>query len=172
MTTKLEMKAATLPAQQDGEGDNFALTIGELECLGYTVQALGHIPGLVGKVRWTNTHTLESQPFAQSSNSEAGAWACAAQAWGDKHGGKGVLGTIHSAELSPEQLERHYSRGGANGGGQHPLFTRADWRGLVGDGSTVTGYWVWLAGEISQFHHQPVSAGQAHRERGWLGTHH
>lgn len=66
-------------AAQDGEGRSFALTIGELECLGYTVKALGHNPGLEGSFLWTNTHTFESQPFAQASNSEAEVCACAAQ---------------------------------------------------------------------------------------------
>ena len=159
-------------AQQDGVGHDFALTVGELECLGYTVQSLGHIPGLVGKFRWTNTHTLESQPFAQSRNSEAQAWACAAHAWGDKHDRKGMLSATHSEELTPAQLEVHYSHGGANGGGQHPRFTRANWRHIVGDGKTVTGYWVWLAGEISQFNRQSEYQGQVQRQRGWLGTHH
>jgi hypothetical protein len=164
--------AAMLAAQHDGKGHNFALTMGELECLGYTVKALGHNPGLEGNFRWTNTHTFESQPFAQASNSEAEAWACAAQAWGDKHDRKGVLSATHSKELTPAQLEGHYSHGGVNGGGQHPRFTRANWRHVVGDGKTVTGYWAWLAGEISQFNRQSENQGQAQRERGWLGAHH
>jgi hypothetical protein len=163
---------AAILAAQDGEARNFALTIGELECLGYTVRALGHNPGPEGNFLWTNTHTFESQLFAQASNSEAEAWACAAQAWGDKHDRKGVLSATHCEELTPAQLEGHYSHGGANGGGQHPRFTRANWRCVVGDGTTVTGYWAWLAGEISQCNRQSEIQGQAQRERGWLGTHH
>jgi hypothetical protein len=158
---------------QDGEARKFALTIGELKCLGYTVKPLlGHNPGLDGSFLWTNTHTFESQLFSQASNSEAEAWACAAQAWGDKHDRKGVLSAVHSDELTPAQLEGHYSHGGANGGGQHPRFTRANWRCVVGDGETVTGYWTWLADEISQFNLQSEHQVHAQRERGWLGTHH
>ncbi len=169
---KLDIKAPALVAQQDGQDHNFALTVGELECLGYTVQSLGHIPGLVGKFRWTNTHTLESQPFAQACNSEAVAWARAAQAWGDKHDRQGVLSATHCQELTAAQLEVHYSHGGANGGGQHPMFTRANWRHVVGDGATVTGYWAWLAGEIGQLNRQSENHGRVQRDRGWLGTHH
>lgn len=171
---KHDVNAAMLEAQQDAEDRNLALTICELECLGYTVQALGHHPGLESKFRWTNTHTFESQNLGVASNSEAEAWARAAEAWGDKHDRKGLLSATHSGELTPAQLEGHYSHGGANGGGQHPLFTRADWRHAVGDGETVTGYWAWLASEISQGMRQSENQGvrQAERQRGWLGDRH
>lgn len=170
---KHDVNAAMLAAQQDVEDRNLALTICELECLGYTVEALGHHPGQESKFRWTNTHTFESQNFGVASNSEAEAWARAAEAWGDKHDRKGLLSATHSGELTPAQLEGHYSHGGANGGGQHPLFTRADWRHAVGDGETVTGYWAWLASEISQsMRHLDQGVREAQRQRGWLGVHH
>lgn len=167
---KDDANAAVLAAQQNAEG---ALSIYELECLGYTVDAVAHRPGAQGNFRWINTHTFESQ-IELASDSEAQAWARAAEAWSDKHARKGLPGGAHCGELTPAQLERHYSHGGANGGGQHPVFTRADWRHAVGDGETVTGYWVWLGSEINQGKRQSESRelGQAQRQRGWLGVRH
>jgi hypothetical protein len=49
--------------------------------------------------------------------------------------------------LSAEQLELKYS---PEGGGEHPLHTRADWRGAVAEESTVSGYWDWLTGQLEQ----------------------
>jgi hypothetical protein len=169
---KHDVNTAVLAAQQNVEG---ALTIYELECLGYTVEALGHIPGLDSKFRWSNTHTREFQHFEVPSKSEAEAWARAAEAWGNKHDRKGLLSAPHCDGLTPAQLEGQYSHGGANGGGQHPVFTRADWRHAVGDGETVTGYWAWLASEIGQgkkrrAEHQGVR--EADRHQGWLGARH
>jgi hypothetical protein len=80
--------------------------------------------------------------------------------------------TIFEGNLTPAQLEGRYSHGGANGGGQHPVFTRADWRHAVGDGETVNGYWAWLAIEITQAKRQSENRGQVQRQRGWLGAHH
>jgi hypothetical protein len=167
---KHDVNAAVLAAQGKAEG---ALTIYELECLGYIVNTVAHAPGLESKFRWTNTHTFESQ-IEVASDSEAQAWARAAQAWVDKHQAKGVPGGTRCGELTPTQLEGHYSHGGANGGGQHPVFTRADWRHAVGDGETVTGYWVWLASEIGQSKRHADKHGlrQAQRQRGWLGVRH
>lgn len=156
-------------AQRDPEDDSLALTIRELESLGYTVEAIADIPGLEGQFRWSNTHTFE---LGVASNSEAEAWTCAAQAWGDKHDRKGLLSATHACELTPAQLEAHYSHGGANGGGQHPVFTRADWRHAVEDAETVKGYWAWLAIEISQGERPSQNAGQVQRQPGWLGPHH
>ena len=79
---------------------------------------------------------------------------------------------ICDRNLTPAQLEGHYSHGGANGGGQHPVFTRADWRHAVGDGATVNGYWAWLAIEINQAKCQSENRGQVQRQPGWLGAHH
>lgn len=160
---------ATLsPARQDPQ-ESLALTICGLESLGYTVETIGDIPGLEGQFRWTNTHTFE---FGVASNSEAAAWTCAAEAWGDKHDSKGLLSATHSGEVTPAQLERHYSHGGANGGGQHPVYTRAEWRHAVEDAETVKGYWAWLATEISQGKRPPENASPVQRHRGWLGAHH
>lgn len=170
---EFDMKAAVLAAQQDPENFKLALTMGELECLGYTVEAVGHLRGLEGRFRWTNTHTLESQHFAAASNSEAEAWARAAEAWLDKHASKGVPSATPTRNRTPAQLESHYSHGGANGGGQHPEFTRADWRHAVGDGETVTGYWAWLASEIRQGkERRSAKKAQPQRLPGWLGAHH
>lgn len=44
---KRDVNAAILEAQQDVEDGSWALTICELECLGYTVKALGQNPGLI-----------------------------------------------------------------------------------------------------------------------------
>ncbi len=168
---KRHEKVAMLAAQQ---GRKLALTIQELECLGYTVEALGHNPGLGGKFRWTNTHTFESQTFGLASNSEVEAWTRAAEAWAEKFDLKGLLSAALSEGLTPAQLEVQYSHGGANGGGEHPVFTRADWRHAVGDGDTVIGYWAWLVSEIRQGKRQSENQGvrQAERQRGWLGDHH
>jgi hypothetical protein len=168
-TSAESANATGLVAQQDTEDPTSALTLCELESLGYTVLALGDIPGLEGKFRWTNTHTFE---FGVASDSEAEAWTHAAEAWGDKHDRNGFLSATHSGEITPAQLESHYSHGGANGGGQHPVFTRADWRHAVEDAQTVKGYWAWLASEISQGKRQSENGSPVQRHRGWLGAHH
>ena len=46
------------------------------------------------------------------------------------------------ADLSPEQLDDKYS---PKGDGEHPRFTRADWREQVLQQHTVTGYWAWVS---------------------------
>jgi hypothetical protein len=43
--------------------------------------------------------------------------------------------------LSVEQLDEKYN---PEGGGEHPLFTRLDWRHEVYDENTVVGYWQWV----------------------------
>lgn len=151
-----------------------ALTTYELQCLGYVVQDLGGNPGLEGRFCWTNTHTNEFQNFATSSNSEAEAWAAAAAHWGEKHGLQGLLSAAPSGDLTPDHLAGQYNPGGANGDGEHPLFTRAGWRHAVEDGATVTGYWAWLACEISQGERraQKQEVRPAKRPVDWLGTHH
>lgn len=169
---KRHENAALLVSQQ---GRQLALTIQELECLGYAVEALEPNSGLGGKFRWINTHTLESQDFRLASNSEVEAWTRAAEAWADKHDLKGLLSAALSDGFTPAQLEVQYSHGGANGGGEHPVFTRADWRHAVGDGETVIGYWAWLLSEIRQGKRQSENQGllqAVERQRGWLGNHH
>ena len=110
---KRDVNAAMLEAQQDVADRSLALTICELECLGYAVEALGHNSGLEIKFWWTNTRTFEFQNIGLVSNSEAEAWARAAEAWGYKHDRKGLLRATHSGELTPAQLEGHDSHGGA-----------------------------------------------------------
>jgi hypothetical protein len=116
-----------------------ALTAYELQCLGYVVQDLGGNPGLEGNFSWTNSHTNEFQNFATASNSAAGAWAAAAAHWGAQHGLQGLLSAAPSGDLTPEHLAGQYNPGGANGDGEHPLFTRAGWRHAVEEGATITG---------------------------------
>lgn len=110
---KRDVNAAILEAQQDVEDRSLALTICELECLGHTVEALGHNPGLASKFWWTNTRTFAFQNLGVASASEAEAWACATEAWGDKHDRKGLPSATHPGELTPAQLEGRYSHGGA-----------------------------------------------------------
>ncbi|HBO9387015.1 hypothetical protein [Pseudomonas aeruginosa] len=47
--------------------------------------------------------------------------------------------------LSADQLEEKYSPAG---GGQHPTFTREDWRVAVEADDTISGYWSWVHSEI------------------------
>lgn len=56
-----------------------------------------------------------------------------------------LLTTDHDIRLTADQLEQKYSPAG---GGQHPTFTRADWRVVVENDDTISGYWAWVQGEI------------------------
>ncbi|MBM3105560.1 hypothetical protein IIE18_10455 [Pseudomonas sp. V1] len=56
-----------------------------------------------------------------------------------------LLTTDHDIRLTADQLEQKYSPAG---GGQHPTFTRADWRIAVENDDTISGYWAWVQGEI------------------------
>jgi hypothetical protein len=149
------------------------LSVDELQCLGYLVEDLGDSPGLEGKFRWTNAHTNESQNVELASSSQDEAWGAAAAAWGDKHDLDVVLVTT-TTNLMAAQLDGYYNPGGVNGSGEHPTFTRADWRRVVGDGATVTGYWVWLASEISQQARQAEYVGLClgERHKDWLNVGH
>ncbi|MCG3646560.1 MULTISPECIES: hypothetical protein [Pseudomonas] len=53
--------------------------------------------------------------------------------------------TDQDIHLSADQLEEKYSPAG---GGQHPTFTREDWRVAVTADDTISGYWSWVHGEI------------------------
>ncbi|HGA2320469.1 TPA: hypothetical protein ACIRVE_005085 [Pseudomonas putida] len=48
--------------------------------------------------------------------------------------------------LTAEQLDDKYN---ADGDGEHPEFTRADWREAVQLESTLTGYWQWVEHHVS-----------------------
>lgn len=49
--------------------------------------------------------------------------------------------------LTAEQLDDAYN---PEGGGEHPRFTRSDWRQAVENEETLTGYWAWVVSEIEQ----------------------
>lgn len=53
--------------------------------------------------------------------------------------------TDQDIHLSAVQLEEKYSPAG---GGQHPTFTREDWRNAVATDDTTSGYWSWVNGQI------------------------
>ncbi|HFX2007024.1 hypothetical protein ACR40Y_33620 (plasmid) [Pseudomonas aeruginosa] len=53
--------------------------------------------------------------------------------------------TDQDIHLSADQLEQKYSPAG---GGQHPTFTREDWRNAVVADDTTSGYWSWVNGQI------------------------
>ncbi|WP_235375635.1 hypothetical protein [Pseudomonas aeruginosa] len=53
--------------------------------------------------------------------------------------------TDQDIHLSAVQLEDKYSPAG---GGQHPTFTREDWRNAVAADDTTSGYWSWVNGQI------------------------
>ncbi|MFJ2456309.1 hypothetical protein ACIOWK_32195 [Pseudomonas protegens] len=53
--------------------------------------------------------------------------------------------TDQDIHLSAVQLEEKYSPAG---GGQHPTFTREDWRNAVAADDTTSGYWSWVNGQI------------------------
>lgn len=48
--------------------------------------------------------------------------------------------------LTAEQLDFKYN---PDGDGEHPIFTRADWRNAVLELATSDGYWDWLVYQIS-----------------------
>lgn len=49
--------------------------------------------------------------------------------------------------LTPEELDARYN---PEGGGEHSVFSRADWRQQVMDEVTISGYWAWVAHMIEQ----------------------
>ncbi|HFL2868614.1 TPA: hypothetical protein ACGWVL_002988 [Pseudomonas aeruginosa] len=53
--------------------------------------------------------------------------------------------TDQDIHLSADQLEQKYSPAG---GGQHPTFTREDWRNAVAADDTTSGYWPWVNGQV------------------------
>lgn len=48
---------------------------------------------------------------------------------------------IEDFDLKAEQLDDKYN---LDGDGEHPGFTRWDWRQAVAEQSTITGYWAWV----------------------------
>jgi hypothetical protein len=44
-------------------------------------------------------------------------------------------------QRSADQLDEHYN---PEGGGEHPVFSRADWRDAVANEDTLSGYWEWV----------------------------
>lgn len=55
--------------------------------------------------------------------------------------------TMKDEDLTPDQLSEKYD---PDGYGQHPDYTRADWRDEVRRGHTLRGYWDWVSSEIEQ----------------------
>lgn len=49
--------------------------------------------------------------------------------------------------MTADELETKYS---PNGGGEHPKFTRSEWRRQVADDETISGYWQWVAQQVSE----------------------
>jgi hypothetical protein len=49
--------------------------------------------------------------------------------------------------LTPEQLDDKYN---PEGDGEHPHYTRRDWREEVENYHTISGYWFWVAAQIEQ----------------------
>lgn len=48
--------------------------------------------------------------------------------------------------LSARQLDNKYNQ---DGDGEHPVYTRADWKHIVANDGTIQGYWHWLAYTLS-----------------------
>ena len=53
------------------------------------------------------------------------------------------------------QLDHYYN---PNGDGEHPLFSRADWRQAVTNDETLYGYWAWVARSIWEETEEKASA--------------
>ena len=51
-------------------------------------------------------------------------------------------------DLTPDQLSEKYNS--ELGEGEHPVYTRWDWRQEVASGSTIRGYWDWVAAQIEE----------------------
>lgn len=49
--------------------------------------------------------------------------------------------------LTAEQLDDKYN---PEGDGEHPVFTRGDWRNEVFNGYTLRGYWEWVEAQIEE----------------------
>ncbi len=47
--------------------------------------------------------------------------------------------------LSASQLDDKYN---PDGGGEHPVYTRDDWRQEVAEENTLRGYWDWVAAQL------------------------
>ncbi|VVP30160.1 hypothetical protein [Pseudomonas fluorescens] len=54
--------------------------------------------------------------------------------------------TCADDEMTPAQLDEKYN---AAGGGEHPVYTRSDWREAVAQEYTLSGYWEWVAHTLS-----------------------
>lgn len=57
-----------------------------------------------------------------------------------------MTATLEGAGLSAEQLDDFYN---PDGDGEHPQVTRAMWREAVAQEETVSGYWQWLAHQLT-----------------------
>lgn len=53
--------------------------------------------------------------------------------------------SIKDYGLTAEQLDDKYN---PEGGGQHPEYTRADWRAAVDNEDTISGYWEWVKHQL------------------------
>lgn len=53
--------------------------------------------------------------------------------------------SIKDYGLTAEQLDDKYN---PEGGGQHPVYTRADWRAAVDNEDTISGYWEWVRHQL------------------------
>jgi hypothetical protein len=52
---------------------------------------------------------------------------------------------MNDINLNAEQLDELYN---PEGDGEHPRFTRADWRHEVAAENTLLGYWAWVEAQI------------------------
>ena len=52
----------------------------------------------------------------------------------------------HDADLTPEQLDDKYN---PDGEGEHPKYTRDDWREAVAQEYTISGYWAWVSHQLT-----------------------
>lgn len=56
-------------------------------------------------------------------------------------------------QRSADQLDDRYN---PNGDGEHPAFTRWDWRQAVAQQNTISGYWVWVAYMLDQLYNEAI----------------
>lgn len=61
--------------------------------------------------------------------------------------GCSACGKVDERDLSPEQLDDKYN---PDGDGEHPNYTRKDWRFAVENDETLLGYWGWVEFQIQQ----------------------
>jgi len=58
----------------------------------------------------------------------------------------GLVSQHYDVDLSALDLETKYT--GSSGWGEHPGFSREDWRDEVAGGDTQSGYWEWVSNKV------------------------